>query len=1201
MMKNLLISLFIIQCCCITISFEIYPYPLQLSIPLKGNNVYPFYVKYQEKDIFLLQNGPYEMFNNTNGVIELKSESNYFNDYFVSNIIDNYYILISGSTEIYIFTYIQSTVKFKKVIGATSTETTVNIEEIGSNAKIDSQLISSTNLLVSYFMTKGYAEVYTFNPTTGKTLTHTLIPDEISSDGYFSCRLFSPVDTIYCFYAKSTSVLYYIHYKAPSYDAETMLYHSTSNDNAQFLTVKVESVGDNLGIGMAFEFNAKTYWLFSVSVQENSTSLTKMEKAVSSCHDIFSMNILKLRDNIILVSSFDGIQTRCRLYNIELEFIGRENYDICGYKEFRVNLSNNNQILNFVYVKDNTNYLYYIKHELINCKDISLIFSTNDYLDVSIYQFINSSQYENINPNSGIYFEELNQPEICNIIELDDNGNAIGVITYSNTSYIYNNIRIYPLLFGLNFFSFKVYFKINEMFFLPSSSCSITISNNCYETCSQCTLVGNENNHQCTKCQSNFYFVEGTNNCYASPPEGYYLDIESSTIKACDEHCITCNSDKCLTCDSGYTFLKTYTQNENDLKCILFCDSLWYYDSNENDIVCIKGETQCPNEYHCLNKKTKECSQGSSNCNSIIPEDSTIEEIEEYIDNNIQEYYSNQEIIQINNTTRLIVYDSKTNNTEVYPDENVIEIEFGDLFDMLRRARSIPDDEPIVISQVESSENRSISVPQITFYTKDGEKIDTTDYQNETILIKTPLNEVYKSAFDTETLNQLFQNGVNLFDMNDKFFNDKCSDYTSINNRDITITDRRILYYQTNSFCISGCDFLGFEETKEVSICKCTLNKLGTHEIIKQGGSITIFEGTVNENNYGVLKCYKKVFDGKILSKNVGSYFLLCFISLQIINFILYMFKNNYIFSSFLRPVSKQSNDMESSTKGNILKTESITQIIPKEKLSLNYPNNSVKKNLVKNTEKGSNNTKPFPKKNCTRNSLIGPSANITKVNMNLIRYDFYSSFHYDNRPFSTLFLLRLKQFNHFFILCFSKGYTRIIFCSISSVLFFYECLFFFNTLFFSDKYISQIYFFGYSVGYHLPKSIYSSILSMILCFILKILIIDYPDEEELEKVVKRFKDYTYKYNLIKKMKRFNLLLFIIAIAISLFYWYYLSAFCAVYRNTQWIVIYDTLLSILISFISIILISLFCATLRVLSLKCQSQSLFYFVKFIEIH
>ena len=151
------------------------------------------------------------------------------------------------------------------------------------------------------------------------------------------------------------------------------------------------------------------------------------------------------------------------------------------------------------------------------------------------------------------------------------------------------------------------------------------------------------------------------------------------------------------------------------------------------------------------------------------------------------------------------------------------------------------------------------------------------------------------------------------------------------------------------------------------------------------------------------------------------------------------MFKNNYIFSSFLRPVSKQSNDMESSTKGNILKTESITQIIPKEKLSLNYPNNSVKKNLVKNTEKGSNNTKPFPKKNCTRNSLIGPSANITKVNMNLIRYDFYSSFHYDNRPFSTLFLLRLKQFNHFFILCFSKGYTRIIFRSISSVLFFYE------------------------------------------------------------------------------------------------------------------------------------------------------------------
>ena len=574
------------------------------------------------------------------------------------------------------------------------------------------------------------------------------------------------------------------------------------------------------------------------------------------------------------------------------------------------------------------------------------------------------------------------------------------------------------------------------MFFLPSSSCSITISNNCYEACSQCTLIGNENSHQCTKCESNLYFVEGTNNCYASPPEGYYLDRESNTIKACDEHCISCNSDKCLTCDSGYTFLKTYTQNENDLNCILFCDSLWYYDSNENNIVCMKGETQCPNEYPCINKKTKECSKGSSNCNSIIPEDSTIEEIEEYIDNNIQEYYSNKEVIQINNTTRLIVYDSETTNTEVYQDENVTQIEFGGLFDMLRRARSMSDDEPIVISQIESSDNTSISVPQIAFYTKDGEKIDTSEYKNETILIKTPLNGVYKSAVDTESLNQLVQNGVDIFDMHDKFFNDKCSNYTSINNRDITITDRRILYYQTTTFCISGCEFIGFEETTEVSICKCTLNQLGVHEIINQGVSVTIFQGTMNDKNYGVLKCYKKVFDGKILSKNVGNYFLLCFISLQIINFILYMFRNNYIFSSFLRPVSKQANDMESSTKGNILKTESITQIIPKEKLSLNYPNNnSVEKNFVKNKEKVSNNTKPFPKKNCTRNSLIGPSVYNTKVNMNFVRYDFYSSFHYDKRPFSTLFLLRLKHFNDFFILCFSKEYTRIIFCSISSVL----------------------------------------------------------------------------------------------------------------------------------------------------------------------
>ena len=51
-------------------------------------------------------------------------------------------------------------------------------------------------------------------------------------------------------------------------------------------------------------------------------------------------------------------------------------------------------------------------------------------------------------------------------------------------------------------------------------------------------------------------------------------------------------------------------------------------------------------------------------------------------------------------------------------------------------------------------------------------------------------------------------------------------------------------------FCISGCNFLGFEETKEASICKDSLNKLGTHGIINQGGIVTIFERTVNNNNY---------------------------------------------------------------------------------------------------------------------------------------------------------------------------------------------------------------------------------------------------------------------------------------------------------------------------------------------------------------
>ena len=73
----------------------------------------------------------------------------------------------------------------------------------------------------------------------------------------------------------------------------------------------------------------------------------------------------------------------------------------------------------------------------------------------------------------------------------------------------------------------------------------------CYLNCLRCSQPGSdENNQNCDKCISGFYFKNGTQNCYNNSilENGYYLDNftispgEDATYKKCYENCKTCNN-----------------------------------------------------------------------------------------------------------------------------------------------------------------------------------------------------------------------------------------------------------------------------------------------------------------------------------------------------------------------------------------------------------------------------------------------------------------------------------------------------------------------------------------------------------------------------------------------------------------------------------------------------------------------------------
>ena len=139
-----------------------------------------------------------------------------------------------------------------------------------------------------------------------------------------------------------------------------------------------------------------------------------------------------------------------------------------------------------------------------------------------------------------------------------------------------------------------------------------------------------------------------------------------------------------------------------------------------------------------------------------------------------------------------------------------------------------------------------------------------------------------------------------------------------------------------------------------------------------------------------------------------------------------------------------------------------------------------------------------------------------------------------------------------------------------------------------------------------LPQLIFTilvgDLLEVILCFLsmtdkhvydIKELARQQRDQKEniLEKKDINNKNYNYKkeigekvLNILDIMKRKLVGFFVFTFLLFLFYWYFISAFCAVYQNTQIIFLRDTGISFATSLIEPFIIYGFTSILRAISL-----------------
>ena len=147
------------------------------------------------------------------------------------------------------------------------------------------------------------------------------------------------------------------------------------------------------------------------------------------------------------------------------------------------------------------------------------------------------------------------------------------------------------------------------------------------------------------------------------------------------------------------------------------------------------------------------------------------------------------------------------------------------------------------------------------------------------------------------------------------------------------------------------------------------------------------------------------------------------------------------------------------------------------------------------------------------------------------------------------------------------------------------------NGLFFNDDTMHKIYKNkgGFDILGQLPQIVYSFIISTLFIFILEMLALTEGTILELKQIKAKVIFDGKVSGLVKIIKIKFCLYFIISSVFLLFFWYYLSMFCAIYTNTQLHLIKDTLLSFAISFIEPFGIYLIPGLFRIPSLANQKN------------
>ena len=355
-----------------------------------------------------------------------------------------------------------------------------------------------------------------------------------------------------------------------------------------------------------------------------------------------------------------------------------------------------------------------------------------------------------------------------------------------------------------------------------------------------------------------------------------------------------------------------------------------------------------------------------------------------------------------------------------------------------------------------------------------------------------------------------------------------------------------------------------------------------------------------NIANINILTCYQVLFSKKGILHNICFFLVIIIIIFHLISAIIFSQKDLNIIHNKIEDINyaiknwglvdekENENENNKIERKKNKKTQSIISRIISKKINHKIhknPKNKSNPPFLKGKSKKLNNKKEvfstsankMERNNFLKNSdkkdildnqikkkMIEKIKKIMEFDdgeLNNLSYE--SALRYDKRTYCQYYISLVKTKHLLIFSFFNKNDYNSKIIKIDLFIIGFVIYYAVNALFFNENTIHKIYEDNgvFNFIYQFPQILYSSIISSILNIILKLLalsnddIIDFKQNKEIKDFIKEGK------KLKKRLKIKFFLYFILSYFVLLFFWYYITLFGAIYSNTQYHLLKDTLIS----------------------------------------